>query len=72
MGSSGRRSEEKKIRRKLKVKLSKLDLMVKGITSPKVNLDQCIKDLEILYDLVKLTNQEWSKVMAKVFGLKWE
>lgn len=54
------------------LELSKLDPMVKDIMSPKLNVDQCIKALEALDDMFKLTNQEWTKVMARVFGLKWE
>lgn len=40
------------------LELSKLDPMVKDIMSPKLNVDQCIKGLEALDDMFKLTNQE--------------
>ncbi|MCI4381519.1 hypothetical protein PGIGA_G00252790 [Pangasianodon gigas] len=43
-----------------------------GRVRPKVNVDQCSKDLEAVDDMVNLTNQEWNKFMARVFGLKWE
>lgn len=67
-GSPGQRSPIHVYR---PLELSELDSIVKEITSPKFNAGKCIKDVEVLDDMIKLTNPEWTKVLTRVFGLKW-
>lgn len=40
--------------------------------SPKVNVEQFIKDLNALDDMYTPTNTEWTVILKMIVGLKWD